>query len=308
MMRWVLLALALLLTPVSAQIISDDGFFSASTPATPYQGPGDILAGATPWGSCARVYTAALATTTTSLCDLVAVTGGAAVCTLRGTTSGTVDLSAYCPGSLTPSAACAAASGGSCVISKVYDQAGTNHYLAPTLATSPPIVFSALNGLPGISCGNGSTNLQFQTTNAITQAQPNSMSVVVERTSASNAGGVYGGLTSLTNESLNGTASANTLSMNAGSPVNISATDNAFHRINFVFNSTTSAYQIDAVDTSPVTAGTNGFSALKIGICRSGGGQFAGVIMEGGTWLGIAFNATQRGQLDTQQKSVYGLP
>lgn len=110
----------------------------AAPPAATYQGPGDVVSGATAWGSCARVYNASLASTSTSLCDLVASTGGAAVCTLRGSSSGKVDLAAsYCAGT-TPSAACAAASGGSCKVSKVYDQIGaTGGFVQATLANMP---------------------------------------------------------------------------------------------------------------------------------------------------------------------------
>src|SRR5258708_4464076 len=71
-----------------------------------FQGPGNIVSGAIAWQSCARVYNASLASTATSLCDLVdSAAPTVVICTLRGTTSGFVDLAGtYCTGSVTPAA------------------------------------------------------------------------------------------------------------------------------------------------------------------------------------------------------------
>lgn len=156
MKRIVLAAVAGLIfsTPLAAQYFNfPPGTFGSRqdpAPAPSYTGPGDITTFLI-WGSVARVYNAALANTSTNLADLVASTGGAAVCTLRGSTAGTVDLAAsYCAGT-TPSAACAAASGGSCKVSKLYDQVGTNHWTQGTLSAMPTLTFSAVNGLPSMS-------------------------------------------------------------------------------------------------------------------------------------------------------------
>ena len=94
-----------------------------------YQGPGDVVSGAVTFYSCARVLNASLASTSTNLCDLVSSSAPTVVlCTLRAAATGFADLSAYCPGALTPAATCAAATGGTCNISKAYNQVapGTN--------------------------------------------------------------------------------------------------------------------------------------------------------------------------------------
>jgi hypothetical protein len=72
--------------PVRAGCIIGGGFFGACNNVAPsYQGPGDIVSGALIWGSCSRVYSLALASTSASLCDLVDTSvGSTAVCTLRG--------------------------------------------------------------------------------------------------------------------------------------------------------------------------------------------------------------------------------
>src|SRR3981081_854042 len=85
--------------------------------APSYQGPGDVVSGALIWGSCARAYSSAQASTAISFCDLVA-SGFPTVTlfTLRGSSAGIVDLSAYFPGSVTPAAKCATATGAVCNI------------------------------------------------------------------------------------------------------------------------------------------------------------------------------------------------
>src|SRR5690348_15562028 len=126
MLRY-LFCLLLLIGQANAQSLPLLGVSGGSIAvASSYQGPGDVVSGWLAWGSCARVFTTAQASTSTNMCDLVATTGGAAVCTLRGSSTGFVDLAAsYCAGT-TPAAACAAASGGACRVSKVYNQVTGN--------------------------------------------------------------------------------------------------------------------------------------------------------------------------------------
>jgi hypothetical protein len=143
---WMKRSLAVLFSFVAMCSVSASAFagsmmlMGAGKPpaAASYTGPGDITNTYLAWGSCAFVYKALLANMSTNMCDLVASTGGAAVCTLRGSASGAVDQSGYCPGGLTPSAACAAASGGSCLVTKVYDQTGHSvDLLQATLSAMP---------------------------------------------------------------------------------------------------------------------------------------------------------------------------
>src|SRR3984893_6179555 len=96
-------------SPASPQGFNGGGFNIGNGPFASggaYTGPGDIVSGTVAAWSCSRAYKASFANGTNSLCDLVAVTGGAAVCTLRVAPSVFVGLTAYFPGSLTPSAAC----------------------------------------------------------------------------------------------------------------------------------------------------------------------------------------------------------
>ena len=143
------------------------GGFLCNSGATPpvYQGPGDVASGITSGGSVYRAYAAAYANGTNPLADLVdSSTGLTPVCTLRVATTGFADVTkAYCGGQ-TPANACAAAAGGGCKITKLYDQpGGSTGFLQATPANMPAITFNDINGLPAINCGNGSSNFNLQT-------------------------------------------------------------------------------------------------------------------------------------------------
>jgi hypothetical protein len=298
------LVVALCLAPIGAQAWWQSVAQQSVGAAPTYQGPGDVVGSATFWGSCARVYSAAGASTSTSLCDLVAVTGGGAVCTLRGSSTGFVDLAgSYCAGT-TPAAACAAASGGSCKVTKVYNQVspGTLDAVQATLANMPALAFAAINSFPALRCTNAAgTSLA---TGNITQAQPLTMSAVFNRTGsvttqsaavAAQAGPLVGG-----------NATANTSVANAGSNLTRTANDNAFHAIQGVMNGAVAgANNTDGSDAIGNT-GSNAMSATPLRFCRSGGGVSSDMdVMEGGLWP-IGFDATQRGIMNTNQHGVNG--
>src|ERR1700733_14347786 len=119
-----------------------------------YQGPGDVVSGATAWGSCARAYSSSVASGT-NMCDLVdSAAPTTVICTLQTGSNGKVNLTGtYCTGGVTPATKCAAATGGLCNISKIYDQAGsTGGFIQATVGNQAQLTFSALNALPGIKC------------------------------------------------------------------------------------------------------------------------------------------------------------
>src|SRR5450631_3562536 len=108
---WNLLRVIVLLgiSPCFAQTTTTGvGSIVHFVPGSSYIGPGNIAfngssANVKAFWSCSRVVDVAHASTSTSLCDLVDNAAPTVViCTLRGTTSGFVDLTAYCPGSVTP--------------------------------------------------------------------------------------------------------------------------------------------------------------------------------------------------------------
>jgi len=262
-----------------------------------YSGPGDAISGAKAFFSCARAYNAAYANGTNPLCDLNAATGGASVCTLRVATSGFVDLAAsYCAGT-TPSAACLAASGGSCVVSKLYDQSGANactgagpcDVTQATLANMPALTFSALNSLPCLTFATGD-KLATPGIFSPSLPQPVTVTVVAKRTGNFTT---EGDLVNDSGSQLNTffDTSANAVRMYAGGTSgSFTASDNAFHGLQFVASQTAAYINVDGTANS-TTVGTTAF-ANGVGV----GGTFSGttgLICEGGVYA-IGFSTGQQ--------------
>lgn len=295
------LLLALWLAPAWAQVPMTGAGKGAPGGAS-YSGPGDIVGSAVGFWSCARAYNAAGANTSNSLCDLVATTGGAAVCTLRASSTGFVDLAAsYCSGT-TPAAACAAASGGACRVSKAYDQTGTGNHLVSsgTLSQNPVLTFSALNGCPGMTFTAVSA-ARLLSGATVTAAQPFSMTGLAIRTAnfTTNQGVIsaLGVGIDLEFSSVTGRALAF-----AGTLLTASASNSAYHAMIGVYNNTSSAIVIDG-SASTGGAGTNAFSSTIARMGRdSGGGSLDGTIIEAGIWPS-GFNATQYGDMNTNMHS-----
>lgn len=249
-------------------------------PTATYQGLGDVSTGWRGYYSCAYVYSAAQASTSTNMCDLVAVTGGAAVCTLRGSSSGAVNLSAYCPGSLTPSAACAAASGGSCLVSKAYNQInpGTDDVVSGgTLSQNPALTFSGLNSLPGMVCSSGAASRLLS--GNITQAQPISLATVAVRTTVS-SGAFIGSNTGSTITGLQGGSSNAWSVLSGGTGPTQAATDSSYHAGQALLSGASSSITIDGAAPTGASAGTGGWAATPISLCRANGVSLPGTIME----------------------------
>lgn len=268
-----------------------------------YQGPGDIVSGAIRWGSCARAYNVAYANGTNPLCDLVAVTGGAVVCTLRVAISGFVDQTgSYCAGT-TPAAACAAASGGSCKVTVIYDQTSHNNQQQVTLAAMPALTFNALGVLPCFTSA-AAQELSDTTGAALTQTQPFTHTAVSDRT-----GGTAGNsrITSISGGSVSFgyRTGVNLAGIVAGSTLTATVSDSAFHGLVGVFNNTSSSLVVDGVATSG-TAGATGYSANTFSVLADGGGtssSLTGVVCEFGLWP-TGFSATQYGNMNTNMHSA----
>lgn len=274
-----------------------------SIAAATFQGAGDVVSGAIAWGSCARAYNAAYANGTNPLCDLVdATTGTVAICTLRAATTGFVDLTGnYCTGTTTPALACAAAAGGSCKISKAYDQTGTgNHFTQATAANMPALTFSALNSLPGMTFAAGSGTLA---TANVTQAQPLTLSAVGSRTGANTTETALLATNGSGTPKFGPTSIINTWNLSCPTTLNATASDGSFHAAQGVCNGVSSALIVDGSATTG-DAGATGYSAQNIRIARFGAAAtLTGVIMEVGIWPS-AFNATQYGNVNTNQHSA----
>jgi hypothetical protein len=309
--RTLVFALALFPALVTAQLAGGLMFPGPGTPAatSSYQGPGDIVSGATAWGSCARVYNAAAASTSTSLCDLVDSSAPTVViCTLRGTTSGFVDLAgAYCTGSVTPATKCAAATGGTCNISKVYDQTGNgNHWTNATASTQPKLSFSAINSLPAL-VGTSAANTALNNVNTLTIAQPITFTAIAKRTANFTTLQWFQG-SSATSVGLAATTSANTWEATAGSALTKAATDSAFHFGLGVINGngTSSIIAIDNAETAGA-AGTTGLSANTMRILRgNGGGSCDCTLAEVGIWPSLVSSGNRTSMYNNATSAASG--
>jgi hypothetical protein len=314
-MKWLLLALILLLPPgASAQFNGCSAGFCApaSTTVAPYQGPGDIVSGALVWYSCSRVYNAAAASTATNLCDLKdSSTGTVAICTLRGSSTGFADQSAYCAGALTPSAACLAAAGGSCKVSKMYNQVtpGTLDVVQATAASMPAIVFSSTptGTLPAINCVPVTSNVLATASNpAISTTY--SISAVTYRTNGSTANGFIASAANSTTNYM-GADAANTVGLAASAKITNSATDATWHSLAGVVNGASSFITVDTTDNSTQNAGSSAWGANPLRVCRqgSGGTTYTGLIAEVGLWSGVVFTSgagNQTQKLEANQHSA----
>jgi len=302
----ILLAMWLVYVPVKAIAACSlllCGAGGSGAVASTYQGPGDVVSGASIWGSCARAYNAAYANGTNSLCDLVdSAAPSTPICTLRVLTTGFVDLSAYCSGSVTPAAKCAAATGGVCQVSKVYDQSGNaNHFIEATGADQPTLTFNAAStGLPAITC-SGSPRI-LASTSTFTQAQPFTFAAVSDRTAVSGTTQYMGAFAN----SLGHTSVANTGQINAGSNITFSQNDNALNGVIATFNGASGAYNINGSDVTSQNFGAGTLSGNSIRWCTGNNSTFlnAGLIFEEGMWITIT--PANRGSLYTNWHGANG--
>jgi hypothetical protein len=278
----------------------------ASTSAV-YQGPGDISVGGSTGGwsifwSSARAYNTAYANGTNPMVDLVdASTGTVAVCTLRVATTGYVDLSAYCPGSLTPDAACAAAAGGSCKTNKVYDQSGLGRHLTQaTLANMPSVTFNAISGLPALTC---SGTCFLATSATLSVGQPITMWSVHNLTAGATEAMIIGAAAAAVGTGI--AVAANTATVNAGTASTATETNGVWHAHGALLNGTGNncALHIDTTDTAGLACGTNAFTAQAVRIFRGNAFQAVGSATEGGI-VARAANLADRQNIQINAKSA----
>jgi hypothetical protein len=286
------------------------GYFLFFNRPTYTQGPGDIIpSGWQFWGSCARAFKLSLANTSTSMCDLQQGPSGAspgtAVGTLRASASGFVDLSAYFAGSVTPVAACAAITGG-CVVSQLYDQATGVNATQATNSKMPPLIFSALNGLPVINFPLISPVDYLETQTNTSTANPITYSVVAKRLGLFSALSGIIGANNLNNYLGGGNGTATVTLGSSGNLV--TASDSTWHGLQALqtaIGGATCFINVDGVDSSGLTCSNIPFATSKILIGESNGAEYQGEIAEVGM-LAATTTSTQRGNLFTNQNSTSG--
>jgi hypothetical protein len=227
-----------------------------------------------------RAYNAAQAAATANVADLVSQGAGLAVCTLKLATSGDLDMvGTYC-GGLTVAAACAAAAGGSCKITKWYDQSGGGHDMTRAFATAPLfVVVTTGSYLAAVQFGAG---LQFNNA-AMTTAQPHSVVAAIKFPSH---GAVQGIVTGSNYEFSISTAPVLRVKANTASVSTLTLSDNTWYAVMGIFQGTSNQSQahVNTSITTGLNSGTNTMPAAIIIGSSSFSEHFLGLIAEVGVW------------------------
>lgn len=281
------------------------GACGGGTPPS-FSGSGDTVSGAFAYWSCARAYTAAYAAGTGNACDIIRASDSA-TCTIKFAASGFTDVTtAYCNSNTqNVTAFCNATT---CKVTKAYDQSGATNCTTAcdaTQATDAARPVLNLSGLGSKVCMtySGAQNLPTPAATA-GAAQPYSFSAVSERTGSFTSfqdilGMASGGVQLLYNSVANqGGIFAGTL----GAAQAISITDSAYHAIQVALNGASSAVVVDGAATTGLSpgAGALGGSTIEIGADNN---FLTGIVCEVRMDT-IAYNATQYGNLNTNQHSA----
>jgi hypothetical protein len=279
----------------------NQGWYTPPVATSSYVGPGDAFSGATAWGSAARAYNAAFATSGAAMVDLVDQAGANQI-TVNVLSTGYIDLAAIASWVTANSVT-------TIKVKKLYDQTGNgNHWSQATLATMPNLVLNSLNSLPGMEF-TSAANKALITTTGITDTAPYAFVAVGKRTANFTTKQALMGWSTSPNGSLAFTTSANTISLesNGAAPVTLgSVADNAFHAIQGVVDAGSSGVlAADGVETTGNT-GTSSPSGNLLRIGRfAGGASLDGIIMEAGFWPS-AIDGTSRTALNANMHGTNG--
>jgi hypothetical protein len=142
--------------------------------AAAYQGPGDIVSGATYFWSCTRGYTAAYASGGGNACDVQRISDSK-TCTIVLTASGFADMTTTYCNSATQSVPTFCALANDCGFTKIYDQTSNGNVVTQTLASTRYFVphFSGFGTCLAIDGNNGLVApVMSGTFNSATLSQP----------------------------------------------------------------------------------------------------------------------------------------
>jgi len=238
---------------------------TAFTLVISYQGPLDIVSGATFCYSL-RACSAALAASNTNIADIVDTATGVATCTIKAKTNGDADLtSLLCVGNtVSVTTFCTVTHAAGCSITKFYDQTGNNATgsIQTTLASMPPLVLSATSTSKPAAATNGTTQ---RTNFSITSmSQPFTLSVVAKRAASfTTQQGIIAGANGSGNSFIDYKGTAATIDLFCGSAdTSTAALDSVFIAIQGVCNGASSTVKINS--NAPNTVATAGTSSSGI--------------------------------------------
>jgi len=269
-------------SPVSANGVL---ILAGSKPATSsYQGPGDIVSGATAWWGL-RGYNGAYATGS-SPAIVVCDTATFSTCsTINILSNGNLDAA-----TAAGSPACATA----CVIQSFTDQTGNGHTASCASASvCATLTFNCINSTLPCATGNSTTSYSVSPTIAVTTGF--TMSAVWNR-----ATGVGGFEVLCCTPATNSTPAFGSTSTgnqgyanNGGGNQTFTLANPASHITTIVFNGASSVAVVDATTTAIASVGTTGGTIN--GFFRGNNLSVTGNVEEFGIWGSTAFNSTQYG-------------
>lgn len=272
--------------------------------ATPvsYQGPGDIVSGATAWWGL-RAYNAAYATAGS---NAIAVrnTATSETCNVPVTSSGGLGNVAGCSGSSSGDtlAVFCAESSGTCAITEFFDQTGNGHNLTQsTTADQPTLNLSCLGSLP-CAAGNGSS---MYMTGTAPGGSPTAFafSVVAEKTSSATEAGLVN--LGSNNPEFYYCCADGSIRLLGASGFTASVSDNAWHALQGTINGASSFIYVDTTQTTGSIASLATLGTLDV-MAESGGSHpLPGNITEVGIWSS-AFTTTNATNLCHNQYSYWG--
>lgn len=308
-MRWLALALCLLVTPALAQTNIIGGGLTGDVKVAgggAYQGPGDIVSGALFWYGL-RAYNASIAAAATQKAVNVRNTGTNETCDiLVATSGGLASTVANCSGASSGTSVSTFCTGG-CTATKMYDQSGALSCGGTACDTSqasagaqPTFTLSCINSKPCLSFASASTQyLQNVTITVPSTAQPYTYSSMAFQTT-NVTGGIYYSGTNGIEMSFRATPG---IGMRAPTDQNIAFASATWYAIQEVFNGASSVMYVNggSTSTSPGTAalggswffGTDNFSQ-----------PLNGKVSEFGAWA-VGFNSTQQSNMNSNQTTYY---
>lgn len=254
------------------------GKASGGAPPPTFVGPGDVVSGAQAFYGL-RGYTAAKATANIKAVGLIRASDSHTCDVLLNGTTGGLGVTGNCStGGDNGTAWATWCTSTTCKATALYDQVGTIDAVQATGAAQPVLTPSCIGSLPCLTFAGAQTlNATGSATN-----QPLTISAVAIRTSAFAAQGNI--LSDDAGLGLVGFDDTPVVFAYFNTYASVAASDSAWHAMQWVINSTSSAFAVDAAQTTGQNFGIAGLGAnYRIG-SQSGSAFLAGNLTEVAIW------------------------
>lgn len=286
-----LLFLLILLAPLDGQQFLLTGAGKATATVAVYTGPGDIVSSALVWYGLRAYSTADRGNKLINVCNVAdvacadlssdATTGSLVVTTIGGSSCSVI----------------------ACTVKILYDRSGNAVDLTQAAPARRYILTANCIGTQW--CMTTPTSDPFngyQSAGSLTQAQPNTVSFVANRTADfTNYSVVFG---NNVNGAYAGFGSTNEVVLSAPSAGIVTAADSAFHAVQGVTNGASSILYVDGSSNS-ISLGTQTYSSTFWVGNNTLNANFQGKLCEVGFW-GSGFSGGNQSSMDSNQRTYWG--